>query len=181
MKHRPFFFGLLVFLFLLPLQGEGVKVVIVHTSDAHGHIGPQPYPVSHRPAPVLLGGYPSLKTFLHQTKLNTYKEGGLPIWLDSGDFFQGTPIVSKTKGSCMVDFLNALSLVTTTLGNHDFDYGYVNLKKQFSRANFPVVDCNIFEAASGRLIPWAKPYIIIPFKGVKIGIIGITTPDSWRT
>src|SRR5690606_27023497 len=62
-----------------------------------------------------------------------------------------------------------------TLGNHEFDNGAEIMKKVLARANFPLLCANITERHTGELIDIAQPYLLLERKGVKIGILGVTT------
>ena len=61
-----------------------------------------------------------------------------------------------------------------TLGNHEFEYGWEILVDTIPRANFPVLNANIYNETTGNLI--AKPYTILEKSGVKVGVIGVMGP-----
>jgi 5'-nucleotidase/UDP-sugar diphosphatase len=60
------------------------------------------------------------------------------------------------------------------LGNHEFDNGYEELKKQLALFEYPIVNANIVDAA-GKQLPGTVPYIVKDFDGVRVGIFGLTT------
>jgi len=173
---------LVLFVFLLTsvavFSAPAVKLVFFHTSDTHGHISASVDTTSSAKEKPLLGGFAALATFLQHERLEVYKSGGLPLYVDSGDFFQGSPVVDSTKGMCMVAMFNQLNLAATTLGNHEFDYGLDTLAKVIGDADFPVICCNVFHKKTGKLFPFLRPYLIIPFRGWKIALIGILTPET---
>ena len=111
-----------------------VPVVIYHTNDIHGHIMATPAdPSKGIPAS---GGAASLATLLKSEKR-------AHLWLDSGDWFQGTPEGNLSKGDAMIAVFNALHLDAAAIGNHDFDYGADNLARLSAEANFPMLGSNI--------------------------------------
>lgn len=141
-----------------------VEIIIYHTNDIHGSIDAQP----DRPD---YGGAASLATMLKREKKPH-------IWIDSGDWFQGTPEGNMTRGAAVFDIFNRLGLTATVIGNHDFDYGEAALKDLAKTAGFPVLAANIFSQDSGAIVNYAKPYMIVaPYMGIKIGIFGVITQD----
>ena len=64
-----------------------------------------------------------------------------------------------------------------TLGNHEFEYGWEILVDTIPRANFPVLNANIYNETTGNLI--AKPYTILEKSGVKVGVIGVMGIDAF--
>lgn len=93
------------------------------------------------------------------------------LLLDAGDefsttFWGGLPMVK------------AVSLVKTdamTLGNHEFDRGEDWQQMCIQTADFPILCANVVRKADGKLIPGTKPWIMLERKGLKIGVLGITT------
>ena len=56
------------------------------------------------------------------------------VLLDAGDFSQGSTYVSLSKGATAVELMNAVGYDAVTLGNHEFDYGFPQLKANLSNA-----------------------------------------------
>lgn len=140
------------------------EIVIYHTNDVHGSIDAMP----DRPD---YGGAASLATMLKREKKPH-------IWIDSGDWFQGIPEGSLTRGAAVFDIFNRLGLTATVIGNHDFDYGEAVLKDLAKTAGFPVLAANIFSQDTGAIVSYARPYVIVePYSGIKIGIFGVITKD----
>ncbi|MBR0385573.1 MAG: 5'-nucleotidase C-terminal domain-containing protein [Erysipelotrichaceae bacterium] len=78
------------------------------------------------------------------------------------------------------DVLDGMALLKTdawTLGNHEFDRGQQHLQDCLSYLNhrIPVLCGNITCKETGTLIPQVRPYVILQRKGIKIGIVGVTT------
>lgn len=100
------------------------------------------------------------------------------IIVDAGDAFQGTPTSNVLRGRSMVDIMNAIGYDAMTLGNHEFDWGREVLADRIKQAKFPFISANIYYKATGEPVDFVEPYTIIERKGVKIGIIGLTTPET---
>ncbi len=113
--------------------------------------------------------------------------------VDSGDLFQGTLESNLFEGEPVIDGYNAIGYAAAAVGNHEFDYGPVGpdpvartagedplgaLKHNAARATFPFLSANLTEKATGKTPPWAKRYTVVNAGGARIGIIGLSTPDT---
>lgn len=105
------------------------------------------------------------------------------ILLDNGDTYQGT-ILADAIYNKKEDLVNPISKVynymkydALTLGNHEFNFGSKFVEKLIKELEFPVLGANVTYKDGKEL---SKPYIIIEKEGVKIGIIGLTNPNSPR-
>lgn len=83
------------------------------------------------------------------------------------------------------DVLDTMALIGTdawTLGNHEFDRGQKELEDNIAYIHdrIPVLCANIVEKKTGQLIPNVKPYHVMERKGVRIGVIGVTTEYTER-
>lgn len=132
------------------------KTVILHTNDVHGAVE----------------GY----AYIAQLKADYEAKGAEVILVDAGDFSQGTTYVSSTKGADAVTMMNAAGYDVVTLGNHEFDYGYAQLKENMTKANFKVLCADVYNA-DGTTIFDAN-YTYTTKTGVKIGFFGMETPET---
>lgn len=131
------------------------KTVILHSNDVHGAIE----------------GYANIAAL----KAEYEAQGATVILVDAGDYSQGTTYVSSTKGLDAVKMMNAAGYDFATLGNHEFDYGYEQLKSNMSEAQFKVLCANVL-GADGKSIFDATA--IKEVNGVKIGFFGLETPET---
>ncbi len=132
------------------------KTVILHTNDVHGAIGRYAYVAS--------------------VKQNLQKRGADVILVDAGDFSQGTPYASTTKGLDVISVMNAAGYDIVTLGNHEFDYGYTQLMANLSTAKFKAICADVYDANGNTILP---PNTIYTTKtGMKIGFFGLETPEA---
>ncbi len=97
------------------------------------------------------------------------------ILLNAGDDFQGTPISSITLGSSQVELMNMIQPDAMVLGNHEFDYGIDELRKNLRSARYPVLASNLYDSTSGST--FAASSLVKTVDGMKLGLIGLLPPD----
>lgn len=131
------------------------KTVILHSNDVHGAIA----------------GYANMAALAADYEA----KGAKVIIADAGDFSQGTVYVSSSKGADAVSMMNAAGYDIAIPGNHEFDYGYAQLVENLKSAKFDTICCNILDA-DGNLV--FAPSKVVDVDGVKIGFIGVNTPES---
>ena len=134
-----------------PLDG---KTVILHTNDVHGNI----------------------KEYAKVAAMkDDYKAQGAQVILaDAGDYSQGTVYVSLEKGKNAVTMMNLAGYDVATIGNHEFDYGYAQLKSNLDSAAFKVVCANVLQDGS----PVFDAYTMINKGGVQVAFVGLETPEA---
>ena len=132
------------------------KTVILHTNDVHGAIE----------------GYAYITTL----KADYEAKGAEVILVDAGDYSQGEVYVSDTKGLDAVEMMNVTGYDVVTLGNHEFDYGYAQLKENMTKADFKILCANVY-GEDGTPIFDAN-YTYTTKSGVKIGFFGMETPEA---
>lgn len=111
---------------------------------------------------------------LYQIRKNYEAQDKYTLLADDGDFIQGEPIGTMTKGAALIDLMNATGYDVAIPGNHEFDYGMDNFLELTKKADFPYISCNFNK--DGELV--FDPYVIKEFDGVKIAFVGITTPKT---
>lgn len=132
------------------------KTVILHTNDVHGAVD----------------GY----AYIAQLKADYEAKGAEVILVDAGDYSQGKTYVSVTKGADAVTMMNAAGYDVVTLGNHEFDYGYAQLKENMSKAKFKVVCADVFNEDGTPIFD--ANYTYTTKSGVKVGFFGMETPET---
>lgn len=98
--------------------------------------------------------------------------------LSAGDMLQGSVDSNLLYGKTVIEAMNQIGFDAMAVGNHEFDWGMDNLKSQAVRARFPILTANITEKQTGRNPEGTQPWIIVEKKGIKIGIIGLTTMEA---
>ena len=96
------------------------------------------------------------------------------VLVDDGDAIQGETIGTLTKGSAIIELMNAVGYDIAIPGNHEFDYGMENFLELTKQANFPYISANF--TCRDKLV--FAPYVIKEFDGVKIAFVGMTTPNT---
>lgn len=132
------------------------KTVILHTNDVHGAVD----------------GY----AYIAALKADYEAKGAEVILVDAGDYSQGKTYVSVTKGADAVTMMNAAGYDVVTLGNHEFDYGYAQLKENMSKAKFKVVCADVFNEDGTPIFD--ASYTYTTKSGVKVGFFGMETPET---
>jgi len=151
----------MIFALAVPAFAEGEtpsmagKTVIVHSNDVHGAIA----------------GYANMAALAAEYE----SQGAKVIVADAGDFSQGKVEVSSNKGLNAVKMMNAAGYDVATLGNHEFDYGYAQLKENLKEATFSTICCNILDENGKPAFEGSKVFDI---DGLKVGFIGVNTPES---
>lgn len=141
-----------------------IVVRVYHTNDVHGWIMPRPDKLqADRP----VGGAAALKSLID-------KDPGAKLVLDAGDWWQGTPEGSLSKGESVAKVFNAIGYDAIEVGNHEFDSGADSLKALIPKLKMPVLAANIY-GADGKHVAWTKPHILKTVDGVKIGVFGLLT------
>jgi 2',3'-cyclic-nucleotide 2'-phosphodiesterase (5'-nucleotidase family) len=71
------------------------------------------------------------------------------------------------------EIANLFGFDAATLGNHDFDYGWIQTRKFINISKYPIVCANIVNA-KGQLFT-REPYVILNVNGLRIAILGAMT------
>ena len=151
-----------------------VQISILHTTDLHGHI----LPTSDYEGNRDLGGFARCATQIRRWR----RENRNSILIDVGDVYQGTDVSLRTNGGLMIDLFNHFKFDAWIVGNHEFDWGIETFMNALSKSAMPVLAANMLIEGkpSGSLAsdPFAKlrPYALKEFDGIKVAIIGVTTP-----
>jgi 5'-nucleotidase/UDP-sugar diphosphatase len=163
-KLRMGFLALLVLLVLAPwcLAGQ-VDLKILYVNDFHGFA--EPYQAGAQEAP--LGGIAYLAGAVDRARGQ-----GPVLLLAAGDMIQGNAWANLFQGKSSLEVMNAMKFDAMVVGNHEFDFGPKVLKERVGQARFPVLGANVKGLAG------LKPYVIKNVAGVKVGIIGVVTPDT---
>jgi len=166
-------------------RSSTLTISVIATSDLHGGVLPR----GERGGVALLGGY------VRNVRAARMQDGGGVLLVDSGDMFQGTLESNLNEGAAVIGAYNALGYAAAAIGNHEFDYGPVGpdetvqkpgedprgaLKARAAGARFPFLAANTVDDATGQPVAWpnVKRSTLVDVRGVKIGLIGVTTPDT---
>jgi len=152
--------------------GSRVQITILGTTDLHGNLDPIDY-YTNKPDNRGLAKVATLIKAVRREQPNV-------ILIDSGDTIQGSPLESlharknNQPPDPMMLTMNALKYDAMAVGNHEYNFGLKVLEKARSEAQFPWLSANTYDSTTGQT--HYKPYLIKDVAGVKIGILGLTTP-----
>src|SRR5213596_3016086 len=158
------------------LESDTVCISILHTTDLHGHILPT---ADYNGTP----DYGGLARCAAQTR-RWRRQNSNSILIDVGDVYQGTDVSLRNKGELMIDLFNHLKYDAWIAGNHEFDWGIETFINALQRSTMKVLAANTVldgkaaGACSDLQHPFAKiqPLIVKQIAGIKLAIIGVTTP-----
>ena len=134
------------------------QVVLMHTNDIHGHLLPEDG----------VGGLAIIAAIVKQQHPD--------ILVDAGDMFTGTLVSDTFYGESVMAIMNRMGYRASILGNHEFDYGLKSLRDRVRQARFPVLSANV-------ILPYEDvgSTRVITIKGIRFGIVGLTTEETPTT
>lgn len=181
-----------------PPRPAADSLVILHSNDIHSHLLP-----FHRSENALVGGAAARAALIQRERARTPDL----LLLDAGDIVQGTPAYNLFRGVPDTRAMSEMRYDAVALGNHDLDDGPAAWVALRPLAEYPVVSANVFAAADSswaaglagdppaevrRGARWiggvsvapaaplrflARPYVIRPWRGKRIAILGLTTAN----
>ncbi|HET7436295.1 MAG TPA: 5'-nucleotidase C-terminal domain-containing protein [Thermoanaerobaculia bacterium] len=169
---------------------EPVHVTLVATTDVHGWFAGHVETPKEGGEGVHWGGLPVFASYVQALRA---ENPGRVLLVDSGDMFQGTLESNLFEGEAVVRGYNQIGYTAAAVGNHEFDFGPVGpdsvprkpgddplgaLKRNAALANFPLLSANILDKTTHLPPSWLEPYRLVRVGGVKVGIIGLSTPDT---
>ncbi len=133
------------------------EVIILYTNDVHCNID----------------NYPLLAAY----RAELIAQGKTVITVDAGDAISGEVIGTLTEGEAIVDIMNSVGYDYAIPGNHEFDYGidrFLDLAQ--NKAEYEYLSSNFCDLTSNE--PVLTPYTVVEANGLKIGFVGISTPET---
>ncbi|MCR5404709.1 MAG: metallophosphoesterase [Butyrivibrio sp.] len=131
------------------------KTVIIQTNDIHGQM------------------WSYQKTARLKQELR--ERGANVILVDLGDYSVGTVDVSSTNGRSAISAMNSAGYDLATIGNHEFDYTYGELKNNLASAHFTNICANVLGDNGSSIL---QPNVLISNSGLSIGFFGLCTPQT---
>ncbi|GAB2536603.1 5'-nucleotidase C-terminal domain-containing protein [Brachybacterium huguangmaarense] len=140
-------------------QPAGTTVTLFNVNDFHGRIASSAKPLA--------------------CTLTTQRAAAGPnaVFLSAGDNIGASEFASYIQDdNPTIDYLNALGLKASALGNHEYDKGQKDLAERVEpRADFTYLAANIFHADGTRA---ATPYTVVDAGGVKVAVVGADTQET---
>ncbi|WP_459478900.1 5'-nucleotidase C-terminal domain-containing protein [Clostridium saccharoperbutylacetonicum] len=154
----------------LSSQNGSVTLQILTTTDSHGRFLPYDYAINNADTSGSLAQISTLVNQLRTKNPNT-------ILVDAGDIIQDNSesLFINDSNNPMILAMNKIGYDTLTLGNHEFNYGIPALKNVMKQFKGKVLGGNVYDTDGKTKL--AAPYAIVERAGVKVGIIGMVTPN----
>lgn len=148
---------------------NGDKIVdVVSFNDFHGNLAEDPGDTGKNPGMAKL-----------VTAIDEYKDANPDtVVVSGGDNYQGSAMSNLTHGAPVSAMMKQLNVVASAVGNHEFDWGMDWISKWAQDGNFDYLASNIYDKKTGEPVTWAKPYKMVTVDGLKIGFVGLTTPET---
>lgn len=142
-------------------DAETTKITIIHTNDTHARLVGTSTEI----------GFAKIAALIKEAKTANPNT----LVLDAGDTLHGMPIVNISRGENALKVLEAAGYDYMTIGNHDFNYGQERLLELKKMSKIEMISANVLNEKGESLF---TPYAIKEVGGVKIGIFGLTTPET---
>jgi len=167
--------------FLAPLSqsaGKRVQITVLGTTDLHGNV----FPIDYYTDKPDNRGLAKVATLIKRVR----KENENVVLIDSGDTIQGTPLAyyhnkkNNQPPDPMMLAMSALNYDAMAVGNHEYNFGLKVIEKARSEAKFPWLSANTYN--KGTTKTRYQPYVVKEIAGVRVGILGLTTPGvpTWE-
>lgn len=152
---------------LWPLQ---MDLQILATSDTHGRFLPWDYAANKADASGSVA---------QQAAAIAQRRTPSTIVVDAGDTIQGNSaeLFLQDEMHPMSAGMNAIGYDVWVTGNHEYNFGMDTLKRVIAQQKAKVLVGNVY-APDGT--PLADGYTILNKQGVKVGVIGMVTPNITR-
>lgn len=181
-----------------PPAASGRQLTVMHLADIHGKLRPHPELLYRAPndaseALVMTGGMPAVAALAK--KIRAEKERTAFVYV--GDTFHSSGLAVISSGEALIPAVNALGLDAYCPGNWDWAAipatvnppakplsSYDTFRNLMSKLTCPVLGYNAHPAGSrpGTPVPHPttnapllQPHVLKDIKGVKVGIIGLTS------
>ena len=150
-----------------------VTLKFIETTDVHGMF----FPTNYTTGKAVGGSMARVSSYV-KSQRTTY--GNNLILLDNGDILQGQPtnyywnFIDTQDENIAASVVNYMGYDAQAFGNHDIETGHNCYDKWNREVKCPILAANMINAETGN--PYTNPYKIIEREGVKIAILGMTTP-----
>ena len=152
---------------------DTTRLVVVTTTDVHGRLRGWDYELNR---PDAIRGLTRAATVVDSIR---DANPGRVLLLDAGDLLQGNMLayvgarVSPDTVVGVVAAMNAMHYDALAIGNHEYNYGVPYLDRAARQASFPFLSANTYLPDGRHAYP---PFAIVERAGVRVGIVGATTP-----
>jgi len=148
--------------FILAAEKE---ITILSINDFHGSLAPA-------------GKNVGAAKLVDAIKTERSKNPEGTIIVSAGDNYQGSAMSNLLYGEPVSAMFKEMGLELSAVGNHEFDWGVDKITKWAEEGELTFVCTNIYDKRTNEPVDWAEPFVIIERKGVKVGFIGLASPET---
>ncbi len=157
--------GMVLPLAALPAFGAapaGTQVQLLNITDFHGRIAE----AGHGVASVV-------------ERERAAFDGETAFVTTGDDIGASTYASSSQQDQPTMDVLNAIGADAASVGNHEFDRGYADLRDRVAPGtDFPNLGANVYKKGTTEVADGVDPYTIVEQGDVRIGVIGAVTEET---
>ncbi|HJQ53741.1 MAG TPA: 5'-nucleotidase C-terminal domain-containing protein, partial [Gemmatimonadaceae bacterium] len=156
-------------------MSQSVDLVVATTTDVHGRVRAWDYYANQAES---VRGLTRAATIVDSVRA---ANPGRVVLLDAGDLLQGNPLayvaarVSANRTNPIIAAMNAMHYDAAAIGNHEYNYGVPYLDSAVRQATFPFLSANTYRINPPGVHAY-NAWTIVERDGVKVGIVGATTP-----
>ena len=152
------------FLLVLPLvaAAEPTKITFLHVNDV--------YEIAAKRGQ---GGFAELMTLLRQERATAE----ISITTLGGDLISPSVMSGLTKGSQMVELMNAIGMDVAVPGNHEFDFGPDIARQRFGESDFPWLGTNVL-GKDGKPAAGMTGLHTVQAGDFTVGFFGLLGPET---
>lgn len=148
---------------------DGTTIKIFHTNDVHSRY----QGTVAEDGTLETFGYDRLKTLIRK---QTTTEDNVLLF-DAGDVFHGQPFATINEGASIAKLMRTVGYDAMVAGNHDFNYGASRTPILAKTAYVDLLGANV-KRSNGKSPSGFKDYVVYEEDGVKIGVFGLSTPET---
>lgn len=141
------------------------EITILTINDYHGSLAPA-------------GSNVGAAKLVDAIKTEKAKNPEGTIIVSAGDNYQGSAMSNMLHGEPVSEVLKEMGLELSAVGNHEFDWGIDKITKWAEDGELTFVVTNIYDIRTNEPVDWAEPFVIIEKMGIKVGFIGLATPET---
>lgn len=141
------------------------EITILTINDYHGSLAPA-------------GSNVGAAKLVDAIKTEKAKNPEGTIIVSAGDNYQGSAMSNMLFGEPVSEVFKEMGLELSAVGNHEFDWGIDKITKWAEDGELTFVVTNIYDIRTNEPVDWAEPFVIIEKMGIKVGFIGLATPET---
>ncbi len=164
---------------MLTSMSSADTLTIIHVNDTHSNLAPGGSRDKNLQGTI--GGIARAATYIGMTK----QQFPNTLVLHAGDIYIGDLFFQKYYGVAELQLMAQLGFDAMTVGNHEFDLTPSTLQTALDTAfaagiPFPLLSANLIlenDSVKG-LKKYIQPSVVKTVGGLKVGIFGLTTPET---